>query len=438
MVRISHCPPGLKTELGNLTLISLLLLGATTLASAQGFKLLYAFEGTPDGKFPQGSLIADKAGNLYSTTQQGGSGDGAVFELSPPTVSGGAWTETILYDFTGGSDGGGPNGNLAFDGSGNLYGTANFGGVNNTGVVYELSPPATQGGAWTETILYDADNPNGGVAFDQQGNLYFTNSFGGVNISDCSSFSVPGCGSVFQLAPPSVSGGSWTATDLYDFGTNGGLKDAIDPSYGVTVSRSGALYGSTYMGGASNLGAVFKLTPPATSGGAWTEAVLYSFKGGTDGKDALGSVIIGKNGVLYGATQLGGSSDDGTIYQVTPPASGSGWKESVIFNFIGGSTGALPEAGVTADASGNLYGTTDLYGGTCKLSGAGCGEVFKLAPPSTSGGAWTQTVLHAFFGTDGANPQASLLLFKGVLYGTTAYGGKGTGNGNGVVFETIP
>lgn len=282
--------------------------------------------------------------------------------------------------------------------------------------------------------MYNAEYPVGGVTSDQSGNLFFTNSGGGLTLSACGSL---GCGSAIELSPPTVSGGSWTATDLYDFGTNGST-DALRPIYGVTVSRSGALYGAVGFCGAHGFGALFKLTPPATSGAPWTEAVIYNFKSGADGNNPIGNATIGKGGVLYGATQIGGSSNEGTIYQITPPTSGSGWTESVIFNFTGGTTGALPNAGLVADGNGNLYGTTDLYGRTCKLSVAGCGEVFKLAPPSTSGGAWTQTVLHAFFGPDGANPQSSLLLYNGFLYGTTAYGGKGTGNGDGVVFRTTP
>ena len=191
-----RCPrlsPGPKSQVITLTLVLLWTLGLSTVAAAQGQKLLNAFHSPPDGSFPQGGVVADKAGNLYGTTQFG---FGTVYELSPPTVSGGAWTETILYIFTG-SDGGGPNGNLVRDASGNLYGTADFGGANNKGVIFQLSPPATQGGAWTETTLYNAEYPVGGVTSDQSGNLFFTNSGDGLTLSACGSL---GCGSVIELS----------------------------------------------------------------------------------------------------------------------------------------------------------------------------------------------------------------------------------------------
>ena len=196
-------------------------------ASAQTEKILYRFDSvTNDGYFPTGTLIADKLGNLYGAGGGGGSlNQGTVFEL---TRSGSTWSETTLYTFTGNADGGRPSGGLVFDNSGNLYGTTYYGGANSAnygtgGVVFELSPPTTKGQPWTENVLYDFSDslsavgftPAGGVSFDAAGNLYGVASDGGNgNASLCGD---QGCGTVFQLQPPSVSGGSWTLNDIHDF-----------------------------------------------------------------------------------------------------------------------------------------------------------------------------------------------------------------------------
>jgi uncharacterized repeat protein (TIGR03803 family) len=417
---------------------AVLMFGAAIQVSAQREKTIYVLHGSPDGDFPQAPVIADKAGNLYGNAYEGGAfGFGMTFELSPPAVSGGAWTETDLHDFTGGTDGGGPIGPLALDAAGNLYGVANFGATGNVGLIFELSPPATQGSAWTQTVVAGADISSSGVTMDSKGNLYWVNGFGGLVLSQCAGF-FSGCGSVYEAMPPATSGGSWTSVDLYDFGTNGGANDPRQPIYGLSVSRSGALYGEAAGGGTNGFGAVYKLTPPATSGGAWTETVIYNFKGGTtDGSQPVGAMFIGSNGTLYGATEVGGPSGDGTVYQITPPSSGSGWKESLIYNFTGKTDGGLPIAGLVGDAAGNLYGTTDLFGTTCRISNVGCGTVYKLAPPTVSGGSWTETTLHIFTATnnDGANPVAPLTFFNGTLFGTTGKGGTIPGLGYGTVFE---
>jgi uncharacterized repeat protein (TIGR03803 family) len=159
--------------------------------------------------------------------------------------------------------------------------------------------------------------------------------------------------------------------------------------------------------------------------------VVYSFLGGTttDGNQPVGTILI-KSGVLFGATFAGGTSGYGTVYQITPPASGLGWKETVIYNFTGSTDGGVPLAGVVTDGQ-NLYGTTERYGGV-----GGVGTAYKL---SVSGGSWTLTTLHTFTGLnrDGSYPQAPLLLYKGTLFGTTKYGGirEIDPSGWGVVFK---
>jgi hypothetical protein len=202
----------------------------TAFAASSKEIVVYSFQGGADGAY-SATLLADKAGNLYGNAYQGGGGAcqggcGAVFELTPPGAAGGAWTETVLYHFMGGNDGSLPRGGLIFDSAGNLYGTTLFGGggacSDACGTVFELSPPAAAGGAWTETILYrfkgvregDGNGPYGNVVFDKSGNLYSTTYAGVIACSDSGPW---GCGTVFELSPPTATGGVWTETVLYRF-----------------------------------------------------------------------------------------------------------------------------------------------------------------------------------------------------------------------------
>ena len=409
--------------------------------------VIHRFSGQPsDGDFPVGDLIADSKGNLYGATYAGGTfNEGTVFELIRPATANGGWRETILYNFTGVADGGNPLGGLVFDAKGNLYGTTNNGGAGSFpgGTIFELSPPATTGGSWTETTLFDFTtsntavglNPQGMLAMDSAGNLFGVAAAGGNGAAG--SCGDTGCGTAFELQPPSVAGGKWTIIDIHDFLAT--TPDGSDPN-SIMLGPGGVLYGTTGNGGTGG-GTVFKLIPPA-SGGAWTEKILYSFTGdqGTgDGYFPI-SVTPDKNGGLFGTTQQGGVSSTGfgTVFHLTPAHLGKGWTESVLYAFTGGSDGAAPKGGVLVDSSGNVLGTTNGGGNlTCTVNGAnGCGTVFKLTPP-TSGGAWTLSTLYDFLaGTDGAGPQGNLWLEKGVLYGATASAGSSANSGT--IFRVVP
>ena len=400
--------------------------------------VLHFFTGNGDVS-PDAGLIADSDGNFFGTTSGDGQDLGAVFKLSLPATAGGAWTETVLHAFTGGSDGGSPQAGLIADSEGNLYGTTAYGGASRYGgTVFELTPPATAGGAWTETVLYaftggsDGGTPVAGVIADSKGNIYGTASVGG-SLSLCKPrwpwHGVAGCGTVFKLSPPATAGGAWTETVLYAF--TGG-SDGATPYAGVIADSKGNLYGTTNAGGASNAGTVFELTPPATAGGAWTETLLHTFMGGSNGGLPQAGVIADSKGNLYGTTAYGGASNAGTVFELTPPATAGGaWTETLLHAFTGGRDGGFPQAGLIADSKGNLYGTT-AYGGASKI-----GTVFKLSPPATAGGAWTETVLSSFNYSDGANPVASLIVdSEGILYGTTSGGGVSCPYvGCGTVFE---
>jgi uncharacterized repeat protein (TIGR03803 family) len=172
-----------------------------------------------------------------------------------------------------------------------------------------------------------------------------------------------------------------TLETLYSFSYGSGATP-----YGVLIAdASGALYGTTLAGGAGSgpgSGTVFKLTPPTTAGGTWTESVLYSFTGTTDGANPYyGALIADASGALYGTTVNGGAAGGGTVFKLTPPTTAGGtWTESVLYSFTSTTDGAKPYGGLIADASGALYGTTP---------NPGSGTVFKLTPPTTAGGTWT-------------------------------------------------
>jgi uncharacterized repeat protein (TIGR03803 family) len=281
--------------------LAVLMMALSALAFGQKERVIYAFQGGTDGANPQAGLITDKAGNLYGTTSSGGTGNcgnfdppltcGTVFELVAPTKAGGAWTENVLYRFQGGTDGASPfSGSLVFDRAGNLYGTTVYGGTGSCqnvpptgcGTIFQLAPPATKGGAWTEAILYsfqagasDGFFPYAGLIVDHSGNVYGT-AAGGGSMSN---------GIVLRLSPPAVKGGAWTETILYNF-AGSDLNDGATPNSNLITDGKGNLYGTTEEGGYScgepggvegSCGTVFELSPPATPGGAWTESDLMRY-----------------------------------------------------------------------------------------------------------------------------------------------------------------
>lgn len=397
------------------------------LAQAQTLTTIWSFTGTHgDGEYPYpyGHLVFDSNGAMYGTTASGGTANwGTVFQLVPPTVSGGAWTENVLYSFTGGNDGRQPSSGVVFGTDGALYGTTYDGGGTlqycggGCGVVFKLAPPTSPGGAWTQSVIYtfqgvyDGQNP-GAVIFGSNGALYGFTPAGGPAAFACKRI---GCGTVFQLTPPGKKGGSWNKTILYSF--PGTSTDGRSPNPDIVFDSQGNLYGTTAAGGTSNYyGIVFQLKPQ--SGGKWTETVLHNFTGGSDGGYPFGGVTVGSNGAFYGtASYSGTASDSGTAFQLTPPSGGGNWTYNVIHTFAGGSGGATPSSTMAFDTSGNLYGTTENGGSSA--CNQGCGIIFKLAPPS-GGGKWTETVLDDF-GNSGQTNDAIVTLHNGLLFGTTTF-----------------
>ncbi len=397
-------------------------------ASAAGdFKVLHAFgkHNQRGGSSLYGSLILDAAGNLYGTAEDGGKGYGVVYRLSPQ--SGGGWTETVLYDFTGGSqDGETPHDALVMDGAGNLYGTTTAGGVGKCrggcGIVFELSPTSSGSstGSWTETVLHwfaggiDGATPYSGVIFDTAGNLYGATTGGGTY----------GSGTIYELV---TAAGSWNPTVLYSFA---GTPDGSAPYATPVFDGAGNLYGTTFGGGATGNGTAYKLTPQAD--GSWSESVLHSFHGASDGSDLFESLILDAAGNLYGAAETGGSANCGVAFRLSRNRSG-GWTETILHTFLGVNyqDGENPNA-LIFDGQGTLWGTT-VGGGIDNP-----GTIFKLTRQTS--GDWTETVEYDFTGkNDGAYPSVPLIRDKaGHFYGTTLWGGPAGDTVGGVVFEFIP
>jgi hypothetical protein len=321
----------------------------------------------------------------------GGFGCGTVFELSPN--GSGGWAKTILYSFQdNGQDGMGPFGNLAMDAAGNIYGATVIGGTGacsgGCGTVFELSPQ--QVGGWVETVLHsfqdngqDGFSPQGGVALDGAGNLYGTTVGGGPN--SCFNFT---CGTVFELSPN--GSGGWTETIPHSFQKLHG--DGFRPFAGVIMDATGNLYGTTTAGAVDcypydqeGCGVVFRLSPQGD--GTWTESLLYQF-GGRDGFVPTGGLIFDAAGNLYGATSEGGTkcriTGCGVVFELRPRPHGQ-WSEKVIVSFPAYSGGGkYPSGSLVIDASGNLFGTTSEGG-----SGIGChptcGTAFELSPVTGGG-----------------------------------------------------
>ena len=330
------------------------------------FTRLYSFAGGNDGSYPAGRVAIGADENLYGTTLIGGgegscfysgSGCGTVFQLHPsatiPKSALAPLNETVLYRFTGGSDGGEPRGDLAFDSSGNIYGVAFIGGSTNNGVIYELT---RSGGGWQETVLYAAQNNGDGanpifIARDRLGNLFGVFYDGGPH----------GSGAVFELSP-SASG--WTEQTLYGF--TGG-SDGQNPM-SLIIDNSGNLYGTTQAGGSLACGTVFKLTP---NSGGWLFSTLYAFGSGDEGCSPQDALVMDGAGSLYGTLLEGGEYLWGAVFKLSQ--SNNGWTYISLYDFEG-DDGEFPASRPIFDASGNLYGTAQFGGAN------GGGVVFEITP----------------------------------------------------------
>lgn len=367
---------------------------------------LHLFSGAgTDGIRPTGRMVMDAQGNLYGTTQDGGAGYGTVFSLK--ANGDGTYTTATVYAFAS-ADGSVPTG-LVIDSHGNLFGTTQSGGVNGYGTVFELK--ANGDGTYAMVSLHafaDADGSRPtGLMIDAAGNLFGTTSTGGSYFS-C----MFGCGTVFTLQA-NGDGTYQPAATLYAFAGAAGSKPA-----GLTMDGQGNLYGVTSGGN----GTVFRMQPNGIGTYANPET-LHTFTGiGTDGNIPTDVVLDGQ-GNLFGMTQSGGTNGRGTAFKLKPNGDGT-YTTTTLISFAG-TDGAVPLAGLTIDAKGNLFGATS-DGGTNN------GVVFELK--ANGDGTYAPQTLYVFTGgADGSVPNGSLVLDSlGNLFGTTMYGGAG---GRGTVFR---
>ncbi|HEY7095548.1 MAG TPA: choice-of-anchor tandem repeat GloVer-containing protein, partial [Terriglobales bacterium] len=372
---------------------SFMLLALLTGSAAASEKVLYRFQGQADGNGPTAGLVKDSAGNLYGTTSSGGLGQcfgfgcGTAFQLVPQQD--GTYVKNILHTFAANqSDGGYPVGTLAIDGAGNLYGVTEQGGTGPC-----------------DTIL------------------------GG------------GCGVVYRLSPGPSN--TFTYTILYNFATGFASDDGTYPNAGVVLDSAGNLYGTTEFGGDffCDCGIVYQLQP--TQQGPWTEKILYTFigisQGGSDVSFPHSGVVLDRNGNLFGSTTGGGDKNCnlgcGGVYELIPNGDGT-YQEVVLDVFHGGRDGEQPEGGVIVDAGGNIFGTTEFGGGGtgCNNGGFGCGTVFAMRKMPTG---YKKQILFRFDGAgQGYAPSAELTIgSKHNLFGTVQAGGA---NSLGLVFRLTP
>ncbi len=403
-----------RTALCLLAIVSLAFISPIH-SAAQTLETLYEFTGEPNADFPMG-LTQGPNGEFYGSGGSGGAGslEGAIFKIDR------SGNESVLYTFCDSgvcTDGSGPNGGLAVDEQGNIYGTTVSGGAYGYGVVFKVDP------AGNETVLYsfqgvsvgDGATPYyAGLIRDSNGNLYGTTSNGGVKCKSQGFVQKYGCGTILKLTP------SGQETIVHRFHNT----DGQSPLAGLIRDTAGNFYGTTEGGGAYGGGEVFKL------GGNGQLSILYSFSGGSnDGAGPESGVVMDADGNFYGSLRDGTGDNLGAVYKVTPQGT-----ETLLHNF-GRCTpddGCEPSnASLVLDSHGNLYGGT-AFGGTYNY-----GTVYKIDP------AGNETLLHSFTeGSDGGWPSWLAITSNGTLYGTAYFGGLKQNDcvdfGCGVIFKITP
>jgi uncharacterized repeat protein (TIGR03803 family) len=405
---------------------------------------LVSFGGS-NGDFPDAGLTADANGDLFGTTGGGGAnGYGTVFEIQNTGTAAApvyASIPTTLVGFSGSNGGSGPDAVLIADANGDLFGTTGGGGANGCGTVFEIQNTGTAAApvyasAPTTLANFNLNGSNGaepgpGLIADANGDLFGTTQQGGAN----------GYGTVFEIQNTGTAAAPVYASipiTLVSFtGTNG-----AEPLAGLTADANGDLFGTTYVGGANNDGTVFEIQNTGTAAApvyASAPNTLVSFNG-SDGLEPAAGLIADANGDLFGTTYAGGANNSsGTVFEIqntgTAAAPVYASVPTTLVSFTG-TNGAEPDAGLIADANGDLFGTT--YAGGANNDGT----VFEIQNTGTAAApvyASAPNTLVSFNGSDGANPRASLIAdVNGDLFGTTQQGGA---NGHGTVFEifsTLP
>jgi hypothetical protein len=331
-----------------------------------------------------------------------------------------------IYEFPGGAQGINPEAGVILGPAGSVFGTTDSDGIDAGGVVFQLSPPQVAGRRWTQKILKRFRDPAEGgyplgLTWTSTGVLYGVALDGGGTSS--------GSGIVFRLTPTTPEYTNWTFATLHRF--RGGYDGAL-PCGSLIIDRTGALSGTTILGGAGpgldGYGVAFSLAPSQTLPGQWTETILHRFASSPDGATPDGTLLARSAAVRVGVSTTGGTGicsnvGCGTVYRLVQTA--DGWVESVIYQFKGGADGAIPVDRLIADTNGSLYGATAEGGLPGPDGHFATGTVFRLDPPSAAAGHWTKTILYEFQGAeDGYSPQGGVTLDEhGALYGTTEFGG---------------
>jgi uncharacterized repeat protein (TIGR03803 family) len=350
-----------------------------------------------------------------------------VMVFAATITSSAATLNTITaFDWTNGAA---PGAGLVLDPAGNLYGTTPSGGANGYGTVFEISPA---GGGWTETVLYSFCESTCPQGSSPQGALIIDSA--GNLYGTTAGGGAHGSGTVFELSP--ATNGTWTESVLYSFCALTNCADGANPRAALIFGPNGELYSTTLRGGTSGCygtgcGVVFELS--RGSDGQWNEGVLHAFSGGDDGASPIAGVIADGSGNLYGTTWLGGAQSAGVAFELSPDF--GAWRESVLHTFCDSAScrgGAYPWAGLTFGSDGSLYGTTTAGGKQTIEVGIGYGVVFRLAQTA---GVWEETVLLAFSGSNGQAPYGGVIFdSNGDLFGTATLGGECCG----VAFELVP
>jgi uncharacterized repeat protein (TIGR03803 family) len=326
-------------------------------------------------------------GNLYGLAEVGGAfGFGEVFRITPSTGM-----YTLVHAFTGWLDGGNPGGSapLTVGADGSLYGTTSNGGAYAQGTIFRLSLDGTLTTLYAVAAGPEGANPRAALVQASDGNFYGTTQNGGLYDH----------GTIFRMTP------SGATTTLYTF--TGG-QDGGYPTASLIQGSDGNLYGTTSLNGAYNAGTVFQVS---TSGVLRT---YHAFAGGADGAYPKAELTQGRDGSFYGTTYGGGVSGHGTVFRMAPDGA-----VTVLHAFAGDADGAEPVAGLVQTADGTVYGTASTDGRPYYASYGGCpllyGTVFSITPTGTF------RTLHVFDGRDGGTPNSRLVPARdGTLYGTTS------------------
>jgi hypothetical protein len=327
-----------------------------------------------DGANPAAGITADRKGNLFGTTYYGGNtscgggvGCGTIFETSP--VSGGGWNTSTIYSFADQQDGGYPHSPLALDSSGALYGTLQASRDSPGGSAFAL---VSASGSWTFETLYSFQNGADGYVNPYSPVLFKHGALYGISYSGGNGNCDSGCGTLFRLAPPKSGGLPWKYTTLFSF--PGGDGKSL-PQWLTDSGQKSTVYVATNPTGGDR-GAVVALS---STGGVWTETVLYSFSGGKDGFGPS-NLVVGSDGTIYGTAGIG-SGGGGIVFALSPPRDrGSSWTKTTLYHFKGGYHGPtslmLSPAGALV---GVAFGEIDFF----------AGNVFELTPPNPRDTAWT-------------------------------------------------